>query len=43
MIKYLQKQPTRGVLRKRCSDNIQQIYTRIPIPKCDFKSVNTEV
>ena len=29
---YLQKRPSRGVLRKRCSENMQQIY-RTPIPK----------
>ena len=30
-----QKQPFRGVLKKRCSENIQQIYRR-PIPSpCD--------
>ena len=27
------KQPSRGVLKKRCSENIQQIYRRIPLPK----------
>ena len=32
-----QKQLPRGVLKKRCSENIQQIYRRTPIPKCDFK------
>ena len=26
-------------LRKRCPENIQQIYMRTPIPKCDFKKV----
>ena len=26
----LQKQPSRGVLRKRCSENMQQIYRRTP-------------
>ena len=31
-----QKQPLRGVPRKRCSENMQQIYRRTPIPKCDF-------
>ena len=25
---YFQKQPSRGVLRKRCSENMQQIYRR---------------
>ena len=29
------KHPFRGVLIKRCSDNMQQIYKRTPIPKCD--------
>ena len=26
----------RGVPRKRCSENMQQIYRRTPMPKCDF-------
>ena len=26
----------KGVPRKRCSENMQQIYTRTPMPKCDF-------
>ena len=30
-----QKQPSRSVLRKRYSENIQQIYKRTPMPKCD--------
>ena len=34
-----QKQPSRGVPRKRCSENMQQIYRRTPIPKCDFNKV----
>ena len=34
-----QKQPSRGVLRKRCSENMQQIYRRTPMPKCDFNKV----
>ena len=33
----VQKQPSRGVLSKRCSDNMQQIYRRTLMPKCDFK------
>ena len=36
---YIQKQPSRGVLRKRCSENMQQIYRRTPMPKCDFNKV----
>ena len=33
------KQPSRCVLRKRCSKNMQPIYRRTPIPKCDFNKV----
>ena len=29
---YFQKQPSKVVLRKRCSENIQQIYRRTPMP-----------
>ena len=29
----------RGVLRKRCSENMEQIYRRTPTPKCDFDKV----
>ena len=29
----------RGVLIKRCSENIQQIYRRTPMPKCDFNKI----
>ena len=32
----LQKPPSRGALRKRCSDNMQQIYRRTLIPKGNF-------
>ena len=35
----VQKQPLRNVLRKRCSENMQQIYRGTPIPKCDFNKV----
>ena len=35
----IQKQPSRVVFRKRCSANMQQIYRRIPMPKCDFNKV----
>ena len=34
-----QKQPSKNVLRKRCSENMQQIYRRTRIPKCDFNEV----
>ena len=36
---YKQKQPSRDVPKKRCSENIQQIFRRTPIPKCDFNKV----
>ena len=36
---YIQKQPPKGVPRKRCSENMQQIYRRTPMPKCDFNEV----
>ena len=35
----VQKQPSRGVLSKRCSENMQQIYRRTPMLKCDFNKV----
>ena len=31
--------PLRGVFRKRCSENMQQIYRGIPMPKFDFNKV----
>ena len=31
-----QKQPSRGVFRKRCSESMQQIYLRTSMTKCDF-------
>ena len=34
-----QKQPPRSVHRKRCSENMQQICRRAPMPKCDFNKV----
>ena len=32
-----QKQPSRDVLMKRCSENMQQIYRGTTMPKCVFK------
>ena len=32
---FLQKQPPRAGLRKSCSENMQQICRRTPMPKCD--------
>ena len=34
----VEKQPSRGVARKRCSENLQQIYKKINMPKCDFNT-----
>ena len=39
ILSYFQKQPFRGFLRKRCSENMQQNYRRSPMPKCDFNNV----
>ena len=37
--KVLPNNRSRGVLRKRCSENMQQIYRRIAMSKCDFNKV----
>ena len=37
--KIQEKPPSRCVLRKRCSENMQQIYRRTPMPKYDFNKV----
>ena len=36
LITFIQMQPSRGVLRKRFSENMQQICRRKPKPNCDF-------
>ena len=35
----IQMQPPRAVLKKRYSKNMQKIYRRTPMPKCDFSKV----
>ena len=35
----MHKQPSRGVLRKSCSKNMQKLYRRTPMLKCDFNKV----
>ena len=35
ILEHYQKQPSRGVLRKRCSENMQQVCSRAPMPKCE--------
>ena len=37
-----QKKPSRGVLRKECSENMQQMYRRTPMLKCDFNKLALE-
>ena len=41
--KKSQEQPPRGVLKKRCSENMQQIYRRTPMSKCDFNKVEKQL
>ena len=42
--KYLTKTaPYTDVLLKTCSADMQQIYRRSPIQKCDFKKVATQL
>ena len=36
---FVQKQPSIGVLTKRCSENMQQVYRRTPMLKCYFNNV----
>ena len=38
-----QKQPPGGVPKKRCSENMQQIYRRTPMLKRDFNKVAKEL
>ena len=39
----MQKQQSRGVPRKRCSANMQQISIRAPMPKYDFNKVAKQI
>ena len=40
IFRYIWQQPSRGVLRKRCSENMQQIYRRrTPMSKCEFNKL----
>ena len=39
----IQTQLSRGVLRKRCSENIEQICKRTPLMKCDFNKVANQL
>ena len=40
---FLQKQPSRGILRKRCSENMEQIYMRTTVPMFDFNKLATQL
>ena len=42
-LNFLQRQQSSGVLSKRCSEDMQQIYRRTPIPKCDFNKVAIKI
>ena len=37
---YCQKQPSAGVLKKNCSEYMQQIYRRTTVSKCNFNKVS---
>ena len=39
----LQTQLSRGVIRKMRSENRQQIYRRVPMPKCGFNKVAVQL
>ena len=38
-----QKHSSSGVLKKWCSENMQQIYWRPLMPKCDFNKVASQI
>ena len=35
--------PSIGVFIKKCSENIQQVYRRTPMPECDFNKVTLQL
>ena len=37
------KQPSKGVLRKKYSENMQQVYRRTPMPNYDFNKVSKQL
>ena len=39
VVRFIQKQPSRGALKKRCFENMQQIYRRTHTPKHYFNNV----
>ena len=40
---HQKKQPFRGIIRKRYSENMQKIHRRRPMAKCDFNKVALEL
>ena len=40
---FLEKQPSRSVRRKMCSEYMLEIYKRAPMPKCNFNKVALQV
>ena len=42
MVIKTQKQPSKGGLRKRFSENIQHIYWRTPMQKYDFNNADLQ-
>ena len=43
LLENQQKQPSRGVLRKRCSENMPQIYRTTPMPRIPMLSNFIEI
>ena len=43
LLENQQKQPSRGVLRKRCSENMSQIYRTTPMPRIPMLSNFIEI
>ena len=39
LVCFFQGEPSRGVLRKMCPENMQQIYSRTTMPRCGFNKV----
>ena len=39
----IQKQPSGDVLSKRCSEHMQHIYRRTPMPECGFNKVALQI
>ena len=40
---FVEKQPSRGVRRKMCSEYMLEIYERTPMPKCNVNKVALQV